>query len=484
MCDYFLQRMDGDQAGGGDLTDIVRAGGGAMPGNNAAEVPSTAAAEWQHLQGDPMLFPPPPSSSDCCAAAGGSAAADVFGGGDPFSGLGDPFCTDYASGADFLDAMPDAMAKVGFDTAVAGGGGGGHHLLDMNRAKPLLPRGVQMPAAAAGVLAPRVLPSPLSPRAIRPYPALAAGDMVKLGITAGQVAGCAIDAAVVGMQMASPRAAGGIKRRKNQARKVVCIPAPTAAGGRPTGEVVPSDLWAWRKYGQKPIKGSPYPRGYYRCSSSKGCSARKQVERSRTDPNMLVITYTSEHNHPWPTQRNALAGSTRNHHGKNSSGSSGSKSSQNEKQQQPNVKEEPKDPATTTTTASTITTTTTSTSPVAAVKEETLAGSSEALGRAIDAAVVDHHNIELTDQVFSESYKPMIPEAGQSDDFFSDLAELESDPMSLIFSKEYMEAKPSGGGDRAQEKAITKDLDPFDMLDWSTTTTSSAGSSFEQGKRG
>ena len=222
-------------------------------------------------------------------------------------------------------------------------------------------------------------------------------------------------------------------------------------------------------------------RGYYRCSSSKGCSARKQVERSRTDPNMLVITYTSEHNHPWPTQRNALAGSTRNHHGKNSSGSSGSKSSQNERQQQPNVKEEPKDPAQTTTT-STITTTT-STSPAAAVKEETLAGSSEELGRAMDAAVGDH-SMELMDQVFSESYKTMIPEPGQSDDFFSDLAELESDPMSLIFSKEYMEAKPATGGDRAQEKAITKDLDPFDMLDWSTTT-SSAGSSFEQqGKRG
>ena len=221
-------------------------------------------------------------------------------------------------------------------------------------------------------------------------------------------------------------------------------------------------------------------RGYYRCSSSKGCSARKQVERSRTDPNMLVITYTSEHNHPWPTQRNALAGSTRNHHGKNSSGSSGSKSSQNERQQQPNVKEEPRDPATTTT--STITTTT-STSPAAAVKEETLAGSSEELGRAMDAAVGDH-SMELMDQVFSESYKPMIPEPGQSDDFFSDLAELESDPMSLIFSKEYMEAKQPTGGDRAQEKAITKDLDPFDMLDWSTTT-SSAGSSFEQqGKRG
>ncbi|KAG5116879.1 hypothetical protein JHK84_042992 [Glycine max] len=30
-------------------------------------------------------------------------------------------------------------------------------------------------------------------------------------------------------------------------------------------------------------------KGYYRCSSSKACPARKQVERSRTDPNMLGL---------------------------------------------------------------------------------------------------------------------------------------------------------------------------------------------------
>nr|CAE03935.3 OSJNba0093F12.9 [Oryza sativa Japonica Group] len=491
------ERMEGDQAGG-DLTDIVRAGGGAMPGSVVVDLPSTAA-EWQ-LPAEPMLFPPPPSLSsttDGCGA-GGAAGADIFGGGggDLFSGLVDPFSSDYSSGADFLDAMPDAMAKVGFDTAVGGGcgggggggGGSGGHLLDMSR-KPLLPRGMPM-AAVGGLAAPRVMPSPLSPRAIRPYPPISAGDMMKLGITAGQAAGCAIDAAVAGMQMSSPRS-GGIKRRKNQARKVVCIPAPTAAGGRPSGEVVPSDLWAWRKYGQKPIKGSPYPRGYYRCSSSKGCSARKQVERSRTDPNMLVITYTSEHNHPWPTQRNALAGSTRSHHSKNSGGGggSGSKGSQNDKsQQQPSVKEEQKDQATTATTTTTSTITTTNSASPVVVKEEeaALAGSSEALEleRVMDttaAGVVDHS--ELMDHVFSESYKPMIPETGQPDDFFADLAELESDPMSLIFSKEYMEAKPSGG-DHAQEKAMAKELDPFDMLDWSTTTNSSAGSSFEQGKRG
>ncbi|CAN6321900.1 unnamed protein product [Urochloa humidicola] len=112
----------------------------------------------------------------------------------------------------------------------------------------------------------------------------------------------------------SPAAHQIIKSRKNEVKKVVCIPALPPTSSRPGGgEVIPSDLWAWRKYGQKPIKGSPYPRGYYRCSSSKGCMARKQVERSRSDPNMLVITYTAEHNHPWPMQRNVLAGYSRPH---------------------------------------------------------------------------------------------------------------------------------------------------------------------------
>ncbi|KAL4351915.1 hypothetical protein GQ457_06G031800 [Hibiscus cannabinus] len=91
------------------------------------------------------------------------------------------------------------------------------------------------------------------------------------------------------------------KRRKNQLKKVCQVPA----------EGLSSDVWAWRKYGQKPIKGSPYPRGYYKCSTSKGCLARKQVERNRSDPSMFIVTYTAEHNHPAPTHRNSLAGSIR-----------------------------------------------------------------------------------------------------------------------------------------------------------------------------
>ncbi|XP_073025026.1 WRKY transcription factor 22-like [Primulina eburnea] len=93
------------------------------------------------------------------------------------------------------------------------------------------------------------------------------------------------------------------RRRKNQEMKMV--------REMREGEIS-ADLWAWRKYGQKPIKGSPYPRNYYRCSTSKGCGARKQVERSPNDPMIFVVSYTGEHTHPRPTHRNSLAGSTRN----------------------------------------------------------------------------------------------------------------------------------------------------------------------------
>ncbi|KAK2642519.1 hypothetical protein Ddye_024282 [Dipteronia dyeriana] len=126
------------------------------------------------------------------------------------------------------------------------------------------------------------------------------------------------------------------KSRRAMQKRVVSVPIKDVEGSRLKGESAPpSDSWAWRKYGQKPIKGSPYPRcdrvmniislvvhcssivnpefvvicrGYYRCSSSKGCPARKQVERSSVDPTMLVITYSCEHNHPWPLP------SRNNHH--------------------------------------------------------------------------------------------------------------------------------------------------------------------------
>lgn len=40
-----------------------------------------------------------------------------------------------------------------------------------------------------------------------------------------------------------------------------------------------------------------YTRGYYKCSSVRGCPARKHVERAPEDPSMLIVTYEGEHRH-------------------------------------------------------------------------------------------------------------------------------------------------------------------------------------------
>ncbi|KAK8692748.1 hypothetical protein V6N13_070355 [Hibiscus sabdariffa] len=57
------------------------------------------------------------------------------------------------------------------------------------------------------------------------------------------------------------------------------------------------DGFNWRKYGQKDILGSKYPRGYYRCihRSVGGCLATKQVQRSDDDPTIFEITYIGTH---------------------------------------------------------------------------------------------------------------------------------------------------------------------------------------------
>ncbi|XVE82834.1 hypothetical protein DITRI_Ditri16bG0037500 [Diplodiscus trichospermus] len=82
------------------------------------------------------------------------------------------------------------------------------------------------------------------------------------------------------------------KKRKLRSRRVVRVPAISLKLAD-----IPPDDYSWRKYGQKPIKGSPHPRGYYKCSSVRGCPARKHVERALDDPSMLIVTYEGEHNH-------------------------------------------------------------------------------------------------------------------------------------------------------------------------------------------
>uniref|UniRef100_A0A5B7BL89 Putative WRKY transcription factor 17 n=1 Tax=Davidia involucrata TaxID=16924 RepID=A0A5B7BL89_DAVIN len=88
------------------------------------------------------------------------------------------------------------------------------------------------------------------------------------------------------------------KKRKSRVKRTIRVPAISSK----TAEI-PPDEYSWRKYGQKPIKGSQYPRGYYKCSSMRGCPARKHVERAMDNPAMLIVTYEGEHRHSQPAMQ-------------------------------------------------------------------------------------------------------------------------------------------------------------------------------------
>ncbi|KAM3199630.1 hypothetical protein P3L10_031990 [Capsicum annuum] len=85
---------------------------------------------------------------------------------------------------------------------------------------------------------------------------------------------------------------GSGKKRKVFPRKVIRTPIISSNFAD-----IPSDECSWRKYGQKSIKVSPYPRVYYKCTNFSGCPAKKHVERAMEDPMMLIVTYKEEHHH-------------------------------------------------------------------------------------------------------------------------------------------------------------------------------------------
>lgn len=181
-------------------------------------------------------------------------------------------------------------------------------------------------------------------------------------------------------------------------------------------------------------------RGYYRCSSSKGGSARKQVERSRIDPNMLVITYTSEHNHPWPTQRNALAGSTRNQPTKNSTIAIAAKNSPSfnkpRKSPLPSLKKEQKDMCTTIVAG-------TANNTWENVKDEEKDTEMEDVDRCSEGFVGN------------ESYRPALFDSinhGPDKGLFAELGEIEGDPLQLMFTQ---------GFTGEEECESNKALDPY-----------------------
>ncbi|CAN4085827.1 unnamed protein product [Withania somnifera] len=73
-------------------------------------------------------------------------------------------------------------------------------------------------------------------------------------------------------------------------------------------EELTDDTWTWRKYGRKRIKGSPFSRNYYKCSTSDQCQAKKQIEKSPKDDKIFLVGYSGIHNHDPPLSRSSLPG--------------------------------------------------------------------------------------------------------------------------------------------------------------------------------
>ncbi|KAF3338115.1 putative WRKY transcription factor 4 isoform X1 [Carex littledalei] len=67
------------------------------------------------------------------------------------------------------------------------------------------------------------------------------------------------------------------------------------------------DGYNWRKYGQKMVKGSEYPRSYYRCTHT-NCPVKKKIEHS-AEGQITEIIYKGKHNHEKPPNKRNKEGS-------------------------------------------------------------------------------------------------------------------------------------------------------------------------------
>ncbi|GMI80046.1 DR. STRANGELOVE 1, TRANSPARENT TESTA GLABRA 2 [Hibiscus trionum] len=100
------------------------------------------------------------------------------------------------------------------------------------------------------------------------------------------------------------------RRNENQSSEVgtlgECIQEPRVVVQSSTDSDIIGDGFRWRKYGQKVVKGNPYPRSYYRCTNIK-CNVRKHVERASDDPRAFITTYEGKHNHEMPVRNTSHA---------------------------------------------------------------------------------------------------------------------------------------------------------------------------------
>ncbi|XP_022932357.1 probable WRKY transcription factor 20 isoform X1 [Cucurbita moschata] len=71
---------------------------------------------------------------------------------------------------------------------------------------------------------------------------------------------------------------------------------PKGSGSPVVSDRISDDGYNWRKYGQKHVKGSEFPRSYYKCTHP-NCEVKKLFERSHNGQ-ITDIVYKGTHDHP------------------------------------------------------------------------------------------------------------------------------------------------------------------------------------------
>ncbi|KAE7999436.1 hypothetical protein FH972_003869 [Carpinus fangiana] len=89
----------------------------------------------------------------------------------------------------------------------------------------------------------------------------------------------------------------GSNKEKRRGGRMKRTTRPRFAFQTRSADDILDDGYRWRKYGQKAVKNSIYPRSYYRCTHHT-CNVKKQVQRLSKDTSIVVTTYEGIHNHP------------------------------------------------------------------------------------------------------------------------------------------------------------------------------------------
>ncbi|KAL8258348.1 hypothetical protein R6Q59_030389 [Mikania micrantha] len=196
-----------------------------------------------------------------------------------------------------MSSPAEIPGRIGVNNAGGGSGGGSVDFQFMNNGRP----------ASLVVTQPSVftIPAGMSPASLLDSPAFFPPTQGSLGISHQQASTqITRQAAQVHTQLPLIHSFNSKPTTYRQPQPAV----PDHTTTQETSNLPPlavdkpaDDGYNWRKYGQKHVKGSEYPRSYYKCTHP-NCPVKKQVERS-VEGLVTEIIYKGQHNHQPPQSR-------------------------------------------------------------------------------------------------------------------------------------------------------------------------------------